>query len=104
MTDKKCPITIDGRPLGHWLAQRHPDTNGPIRIDERPLAHWLTQRELARHLDISTRSLERLRHAGNGPRFAKAGKKILYKVGHVEDWLAARTYTSTGEAKKSGIR
>ena len=80
------------------------DTHCPIRIDGRPLDHWLTQRQLATHLDISTRSLERLRHGGNGPRFAKAGRKVLYRLADVEDWLAARTYTSTGEAKKSGIR
>jgi hypothetical protein len=79
------------------------DTHCPIS-DGRLLDHWLTQRQLARQLDISTRSLERLRHAGNGPRFAKAGRKVLYRLADVEHWLTARTYTSTGEAKNAGIR
>ena len=40
-----------------------------------------------------------MRNAGSGPRFAKTGKKILYRLQDVEAWLAERSFSSTAEAK-----
>ena len=64
---------------------------------------WLTQKKLATELDLSERTLERMRTDGSGPRFAKAGKKVLYRRSDVEAWLQARSFTSTVEAKSSGV-
>ena len=60
---------------------------------------WLTQDQLAARLDISVRSLERMRNAGTGPRFSKAGKRVLYRLIDVEEWLAEHSFCSTAEAK-----
>ena len=67
----------------------------------KPLDHcqWLTQDQLAARLDISVRSLERMRNAGSGPRFSKAGKRVLYRLIDVEEWLAEHSFCSTAEAK-----
>jgi hypothetical protein len=65
---------------------------------------WLTQDQLAARLDISVRSLERMRNAGTGPRFAKAGKRVLYRLIDVEEWLAEHSFCSTAEAKSFGRR
>ncbi len=65
---------------------------------------WLTQDQLAARLDLSQRTLERMRNAGSGPRFAKTGKKILYRLQDVEAWLAERSFSSTAEAKLGSRR
>jgi hypothetical protein len=68
------------------------------------LGHYATQQKLAVATDISERTWERMRANGTGPRFAKAGRKILYRWADVEDWLAKRSFTSTGEAKHATRR
>ena len=64
-------------------------------------SQWLSQDQLATRLDISVRSLERMRNAGTGPRFSKAGKKILYRLHDVEAWLEERSFSSTAEARRA---
>ena len=66
-----------------------------------PSCQWLTQEKLAARLDLSQRTLERMRNSGKGPRFAKAGKKILYRLQDVEDWLEERSFSSTAEARRT---
>ena len=48
----------------------------------------LTQREAASHLRLSERTLERFRLTGGGPRFAKAGRRIVYRAEDLEAWIA----------------
>ena len=57
---------------------------------------YLTQPEAAKILRVSTRSLERWRLAGTGPKYIRAGR-ILYSRAALEAWLADRTFTSTSE-------
>ena len=57
-----------------------------------------TQLEAARFLRVSTRTLERWRVAGNGPRFCKAGRRVLYRLTDLQAWLEACTFQSTAEA------
>ena len=61
---------------------------------------WVTQEQLAARLDLSQRTLERMRNCGSGLPFAKAGKKILYRWSDVEAWLEERSFSSTAEAKQ----
>lgn len=60
---------------------------------------FLTQSEAARLLRISPRTLERHRVAGTGPRFVKAGRRVLYRRADLEAWAAANTFSSTAEAE-----
>jgi predicted DNA-binding transcriptional regulator AlpA len=60
---------------------------------------YLTQREVAAHLRLSERTLERHRVSGTGPRFVKLGRRIVYRRDDVEDWAATHTVTSTSEAE-----
>ena len=64
-----------------------------------PSCRWLTQEQLASRLDLSQRTLERMRNVGSGPRFAKVGKRVLYRLSDVEEWLAKHSFCSTAEAK-----
>lgn len=60
---------------------------------------YLTQKEVAAHLRLSERTLERHRVCGTGPRFVKLGRPIVYRRRDVEDWAAAHTVSSTSEAE-----
>jgi len=58
---------------------------------------FLTQTEAAEFLRLSPRTLERHRVAGTGPRFVKAGRRVLYRHEDLEAWATANTFTSTSE-------
>ena len=60
---------------------------------------FLTQTEAARYLRLSQRSLERWRVSGFGPRFTKAGRRVLYQRKELDAWAEARTFGSTSEAQ-----
>jgi hypothetical protein len=59
----------------------------------------LTQRDAALALRCSTRTLERLRLSGLGPRYIKTTRKVLYRECDLEAWLTARLTSSTSEAE-----
>jgi predicted DNA-binding transcriptional regulator AlpA len=48
-------------------------------------------------LRLSERTLERLRVAGSGPSFVKAGRAVRYRECDLETWIAARVVNSTSE-------
>ena len=51
----------------------------------------LTQREAASVLRLSTRSLERLRVEGTGPRFIRVmGRAVRYRVADLEAWIGSQ--------------
>lgn len=58
---------------------------------------YLLQAEAAQVLRLSERTLERMRVDGNGPRFVKAGRRVLYRRTEIEAWAEARTFASTSE-------
>jgi len=57
----------------------------------------LTQPEAARLLGLSERTLERLRVAGGGPLYVKAGRAVRYRESDLEAWIAARVVSSTSQ-------
>jgi hypothetical protein len=58
----------------------------------------LTQREAAVALRLSTRTLERLRTSGLGPRFVRCGlRNIRYRQVDLDDWVGGRVVRSTSE-------
>ncbi len=62
---------------------------------------YLTQAEAARYLRLSPRTMERHRVAGTGPRFVKAGRRVLYRRDELDAWAERRTFTSTAEADEA---
>ena len=46
---------------------------------------------------LSERTLERLRVAGTGPRFAKLGRRVVYRQDDINRWVASRVRGSTSE-------
>jgi hypothetical protein len=59
----------------------------------------LTQRDAAIALRCSERSLERWRLTGNGPRYIKTTRRVLYRESDLEAWLTGRLTTSTSEGR-----
>ena len=57
----------------------------------------LTLPEAARLLRLSERTLERLRVAGGGPLYVKAGRSVRYREADLEAWIAARVVSSTSQ-------
>ena len=58
---------------------------------------YLNQAEAADYLRLSPRTLERHRVNGTGPRFTKAGRRVIYRVDELDAWAASRTFASTAE-------
>jgi len=65
------------------------------------MSQLLNQREASGLLRLSTRTLERLRLTGNGPRFVKLGRRVLYRNGDLLEWIANRVVRSTSDEARS---
>ena len=54
--------------------------------------------QAADYLGLSTSTLAKMRLRGDGPRYLKAGRRIvIYDVHDLEEWLGARRRHSTSE-------
>lgn len=65
---------------------------------------YLTPRDLNERLRgmISVRTLANWRCLGIGPRFTKAGGRILYPISAVEEWEKSSTVESTADYGRTG--
>ncbi|KAA2234738.1 helix-turn-helix transcriptional regulator [Salinarimonas soli] len=61
----------------------------------------LNQLQLARRWAMSPRTLERWRWMGQGPRFLKVGKRVVYRLEDVEAYEAERLHESTTSVRRS---
>jgi excisionase family DNA binding protein len=58
----------------------------------------LTSHEAADYLRLSTRTLERLRCSGLGPKFIRCGQRsVRYQQSALDEWIAGRVVRSTSE-------
>lgn len=57
----------------------------------------LNQKEAATLLGVSTRTLERLRVTGNGPRFTRLGRLVRYRQCDLSDFIDSNLRTSTSQ-------
>jgi hypothetical protein len=57
-----------------------------------------TEDEFAKHCRFSKRKAERDRAAGTGCPFVKLGRRVLYRAGDVEAWIAGNLRHSTSGA------
>ena len=64
---------------------------------------YATTADAAHLIQMSPRTLERLRLVGGGPRYCKAGRRVLYRRADLEAWLAGRSFASTSEARRAGV-
>ena len=70
-------------------------------------SRYLLTREAADLMRMKPQTLRRWRWGGGGPRYIKAGSKVLYRIQDIEAWMASRARTSTtdpGPAAEGGQR
>ena len=60
---------------------------------------YFTQNEAALFLRLSERTLERWRVEGQGPRFRRFGRRIVYAKSDLDMWADHRCYQSTSETE-----
>jgi predicted DNA-binding transcriptional regulator AlpA len=53
-----------------------------------PEGRRLSVKEAAYHTGLSSSTLHKLRCSGQGPRFAKIGRRVIYDVADLDSWLA----------------
>ena len=59
---------------------------------------WV-ESEAADYLRVSPRTLQRHRQQGTGPKFIKAGRRVLYSKPDIDSWLDANCAASTAQAQ-----
>lgn len=62
---------------------------------ENQVVH-LDSLQLSKRLNISIKSLARMRQDGTGPRFMRIGARILYRLSDVLEYEQSRLYDAVG--------
>ena len=58
----------------------------------------VTTVEAARVLGLSESTLAKMRLNGNGPVYCKLGRRVVYRITDLEQWLQSRTARDTSDA------
>ena len=61
---------------------------------------YLSTPQAAAILGLSRRTLERYRVTGEGPVFAKIGRRVCYTRMDIDDWVARRRKRSTSDEEQ----
>ncbi len=59
---------------------------------------YLDTKQAAAYVGLSVKTLEKLRVTGRGPRYAKAGRRVIYDRRDLDRWVAERKRGFTGES------
>ncbi len=51
----------------------------------------------AKFVGLSKRTLEKWRYEGGGPPYLKLGRRVLYSLGDLEEWIGRQRRSSTSE-------
>ena len=63
----------------------------------RTLPRYLDTGQAAEYLGISPSTLNRMRVTGEGPRYSKAGRRVIYDIEDLDAWVEKRKRRFTGE-------
>jgi len=66
-------------------------------MTDNNLKDYLSPKEAAEYLGISISSLNQSRTTGEGPRYAKIGRRVIYDRCDLDAWVEARKRTFTSE-------
>ncbi|MBN8279037.1 MAG: helix-turn-helix domain-containing protein [Gammaproteobacteria bacterium] len=70
----------------------------PVRTtNPKSITNFLNNCQAAAFLNLSPRTLEKQRVLGNGPRFRKFGRRVLYALADLEAWADERRCESTSD-------
>ena len=57
----------------------------------------LAAKAAARFVGLSESTLAKLRLNGNGPTYCKLGRRVVYRLADLEQWLQSRTARNTSD-------
>lgn len=60
-------------------------------------SNLLTTETASTYTGLARQTLAKLRVYGDGPRFAKLGRKVVYRKADLDNWINARLRESTSE-------
>ncbi len=67
---------------------------------DSPTTELLTAEQVsATYRFVTAKTLANWRCSGRGPKFIKAGHRILYRAGDVREWLDSNVFASTSGYK-----
>lgn len=69
-----------------------------------PDASYLTPQQAGQYINLSPRTLEKMRSDGGGPRFRKLGKRIRYTKADLDSWADSRACDSTFDPSYAALR
>jgi len=78
------------------IALKQVEDSAP-EVDSGLLTGWLDRTNLARELTLSVDTLQRWETRRMGPPCVRVGRKVLYRMEAVRDWLREQ------EARKAGV-
>jgi excisionase family DNA binding protein len=58
---------------------------------------WINTIRAAEYVGIAASTLEKLRCHGGGPRFAKRGRLVRYRLSDLDTWMSETLVQSTSE-------
>ena len=62
---------------------------------------YLPEKEAAAYLGMkSSRTLQNMRWKGGGPAFLKQGRRVIYRIEDLEQWLRQRAVRKTRNAEE----
>ena len=116
------PPSASPPPLGlcaHWSLQDVPDLRG--QDQETPMPHlgsmpdpkdkprtllvgWISRLDLALELGLSVDTLRRWEAMRTGPPCVRAGRKVYYRRGAVEEWLEEQEQAAPRRRRAGGRR
>jgi hypothetical protein len=75
-----------------------------VASSEQSFPANMTTVHAAEYLCTNTSTLADWRMKGVGPRWARAGRRVIYRRQWLDNWLDSRSVLSTAEAKRLDIR
>jgi hypothetical protein len=65
------------------------------------LPELATPGQVAMYLQTTVNSLAQMRYRGSGPKFIKAGHRVLYRWSEVLEWLQHNTIQRTDDPRRN---
>ncbi|WP_225769619.1 AlpA family transcriptional regulator [Inquilinus sp. Marseille-Q2685] len=63
---------------------------------------FLNTDQAAFYIGLSSRTLEKMRSFGRGPKFRRHGRHVRYHIADLDNWSDARSGDTTGTARGRG--
>lgn len=91
-TKSEAPVKPAKR---HDPKPRRKRTSEEAAVERDAMRSMINTTEASRITNLSVSSLNKYRVSGDGPRFFKLGRRVVYDIDDVESWIAERRRSST---------